>query len=242
MAETKWRQFYEDESRQYEALRYGGAYGSAFRIAHHDAVSGFIGNSQFNTALDVATGTGQMLPPLLGCSANIIASDLTNGMMKVSKTIFECDGRVEYVQANAFALPFPDESFDLVVSSRFLHLFDEKAQLALMSELHRVLKPGGRLVIDVYNSAPRKLLYPFIAIYRKLKGKRPENDSYHDSAWGVGALSRIGFRDIEFRGVGSYLIAPFLFLPRKACVSLMDYVSRKSIRFSEQILFSAVRK
>jgi ubiquinone/menaquinone biosynthesis C-methylase UbiE len=55
-------------------------------------------------------------------------------------------------QANARFLPFPDDTFDVVLSFRFFHLFSLEDQQILLAELHRVVKPGGKVVVE-YNNA-----------------------------------------------------------------------------------------
>jgi ubiquinone/menaquinone biosynthesis C-methylase UbiE len=52
-------------------------------------------------------------------------------------------GNVEFVEADAESLPFPDASFDVVISNGVIDLIPDKD--AVFDELHRVLEPGGRI-------------------------------------------------------------------------------------------------
>lgn len=62
--------------------------------------------------------------------------------------------RVELVDGDAAAMPFPDASFDLVVSSLCLHnLYDPAKRSQALAEIHRVLKPGGRFLIQDFRHA-----------------------------------------------------------------------------------------
>lgn len=57
---------------------------------------------------------------------------------------------VRFQSAYAQRLPFADGSFDRVLSSMMLHHLDDEVQAAALREVHRVLRPGGRLhVVDV---------------------------------------------------------------------------------------------
>ena len=98
--------------------------------------------------LDVATGTGRL--PFAVTSQNefkgkIIAVDISHGMLKqaVKKLALHRD-QVNLVQYDAFPLPFPDETFDVVCCVEALELIGEKQ--AAVKELARVLRPGGTLL------------------------------------------------------------------------------------------------
>lgn len=100
--------------------------------------------------LDVATGTGRLpfavtsLPEFKG---RVIALDISHGMLKqAAKKLSPYRKCVELMQYDAFPLPFPDETFDVVSCVETLELIGEK-QAAVM-ELARVLRPGGILLIS----------------------------------------------------------------------------------------------
>lgn len=59
--------------------------------------------------------------------------------------------RWQLVRGDGFALPFASESFDLVFSVRFVRRFEHAARNRLYTEIRRVLRPGGHLVLDAQN-------------------------------------------------------------------------------------------
>ena len=100
------------------------------------------------TALDVATGTGHTALALAPHVASVIGIDLTPEMLSEAERLrAERDARnVAFRLGDVHHLPFEDASFDLVTCRRAAHHFSDIA-LALQ-EIRRVLRPGGRVVID----------------------------------------------------------------------------------------------
>jgi len=101
--------------------------------------------------LDIATGTADVLLTLFerrkniahGVGADMAGRMLATGRDKVARA--GLDDRIELVQADALALPFPDESFDAAtIAFGIRNVTDVPRGLA---EMHRVLRPGGRLLI-----------------------------------------------------------------------------------------------
>ncbi|MDI3260689.1 MAG: class I SAM-dependent methyltransferase [Sinobacteraceae bacterium] len=222
MPNELWRSFYRTEAERYEIARYGSKYGRAFRVAHRRLVSEMLLHRGVGEcAVDVASGTGQLLPCLMTRADRVIACDLTPEMLLVSRQA-QGNERVAYVQADALRLPFPDASFDMAVSSRFLHLFPLEQQTKILAELRRILRPGGMVVVDFYNRHPRQLLGPAIRVYRWLTRRRRENDTYNTPAQVIAMLRAAGLSPMVAAGVGSYFLAPLLWLPQKWLSRLMS--------------------
>ena len=99
--------------------------------------------------LDVATGGGHTAVTISGMTGQVVASDLTPGMLReAAKLAAEAGARtIVYAAADAEALPFRDAAFDRVTCRIAPHHFpDVRTALA---EMTRVTRPGGRVgVID----------------------------------------------------------------------------------------------
>ncbi|MBM4432779.1 MAG: class I SAM-dependent methyltransferase, partial [Chloroflexi bacterium] len=100
-----------------------------------------------SAVLDVGTGTGVLLPFLLGEvgeDGGVIALDYAGEMLRKARAK-RFGGNVDYLCADVTSLPLKDEIFDIVVCySSFPHFQDKPAAL---NEMKRVLKAGGRLAI-----------------------------------------------------------------------------------------------
>ena len=96
-------------------------------------------------------------------------SDLHQAKDRVSDIKAQaCKGNINFTQANGYHLPFSDNSFDKVLCSEVLeHVPDFSA---LIAELVRVLKPGGRLALSVPKYLPEKLCWVLSKEYPELAG------------------------------------------------------------------------
>lgn len=114
--------------------------------------------------LDAGTGTGDLAREARSASpgADITAADFSLEMMTARK---DWKG-IRRFQADALALPFNDECFDVVVSG---YLVRNVADLdTALAEQYRVLKPGGRLVVLDTTRPRRNLLTPLIKLYFRI--------------------------------------------------------------------------
>lgn len=101
--------------------------------------------------LDLAGGTGDLtakFSELVGDTGKVVLGDINDSMLKVGREKLRNRGlvsNIEYVQMNAEALPFPDNTFDAITIAFGLRNVTDKDK-ALRS-MYRVLKPGGRLLV-----------------------------------------------------------------------------------------------
>lgn len=101
--------------------------------------------------LDVAAGTGLLASLLARDAAEVVGTDVTPEMLSRARERIGATGQdnVSFVEAEAADLPFGSGIFDLVTCRTAFHHFPEPD--AALAEMHRVLRDGGRLVIeDVY--------------------------------------------------------------------------------------------
>ena len=109
-----------------------------------------------NAVLDIAGGTGDLaarFAELVGPEGRVVLADINGAMLEVGRDKLLDNGRlanIEFVQADAQHLPFPDDSFDCVTIAFGLRNVTDK-NMALRSML-RVLKPGGTLILMLYRS------------------------------------------------------------------------------------------
>ena len=94
--------------------------------------------------LDCGCGTGYNLP-MLRRHGRAVGVDLTFSGLKYGAA----RGERRLAQASATHLPFADGAFDLVTSFDVLYGLPDEAERAAFEEMHRVLRPGGRVIINV---------------------------------------------------------------------------------------------
>jgi demethylmenaquinone methyltransferase/2-methoxy-6-polyprenyl-1,4-benzoquinol methylase len=112
--------------------------------------------------LDLAAGTGDLsarFSGLVGGDGMVVFSDINAAMLTRGRDRMADAGHVgnmQYVQADAQHLPFPDNHFDCVTIGFGLRNVTDK-QMAL-NAIHRALKPGGRLLVLEFSKPTHKPL------------------------------------------------------------------------------------
>lgn len=115
-----------------------------------------------NKVLDLAGGTGDLtakFSQLVGREGQVVLADINSSMLNVGRDKLRDKGlvqNIEYVQANAEALPFEENTFDVVTIAFGLRNVTNKDK-ALRS-IYSVLKPGGRLLVLEFSKPEYEIL------------------------------------------------------------------------------------
>ena len=126
-----------------------------WRIANTEAVDPKPGEK----ILDLAAGTGASSVPYVRAGAEVVAGDISEGMLAVGRKRYP---DIEFVYADALDLPFDDDHFDAVTITYGIRNFQDVD--AALTEILRVLKPGGRLVIAEFSTPT---VAPFAVAYKE---------------------------------------------------------------------------
>jgi demethylmenaquinone methyltransferase / 2-methoxy-6-polyprenyl-1,4-benzoquinol methylase len=133
------------------------------------AVARITGARQGDRVLDLAAGTGTSSLTFTASGADCVACDFSLGMLRAGRDRHgngvaggERDGcgRLDYVAGDALRLPFRDGAFDAVTISFGLRTV--ASPTAALTEMRRVTRPGGRLVVCEFSAitiAPLDMLY-----------------------------------------------------------------------------------
>ncbi len=140
--------------------------------------------------LDVSTGAGHTALTFAPRVARVVACDLTPQMLDAARQLAEERGmtNIEFKPADAQALPFDDNTFDLVTNRLALHHFADARQA--IAEMARVCKRGGIVVLDDNVVPPDKVTAGYINHFEKLR------DPSHNWAFPTARLETY-FADVQ---------------------------------------------
>ena len=177
--------------------------------------------------LDVAGGTGDVAFRFLaraGAGARATVADLTQAMLDEGKRRAEAGNladRLDWLAADAMALPFADASFDVYTISFGIRNVT-RPEVAL-AEAFRVLRPGGRLMVLEFSRIPNDLLqaaydaYSFNVIPRMGQVVTGDRDSYQylvesirkfpDQETFAAMIRAAGFEQVRFRNLSMGIAA-----------------------------------
>jgi demethylmenaquinone methyltransferase/2-methoxy-6-polyprenyl-1,4-benzoquinol methylase len=146
----------------------------AHRLWKHFTLS-LTGLRSGQRALDVAGGTGDLAAGLLrqvGKSGRVVLSDINPAMLELGRDRLldrGFVGNVECIVADAERLPFEDNAFDCVTIGFGLRNVTDKA--AALKSMHRVLKPGGQLLVLEFSTPVAPGLKPIYDAYSFTVGR-----------------------------------------------------------------------
>jgi len=174
-----------------------------------------------SAALDLACGTGDIAYALHARGARVVGLDLTPRMIELARTKAAPGARPSFLVGDMMALPFADESFDLVTTGYGIRNVPTIAPA--LAEIRRVLRPGGVLLSLDFNRPANPLVRSVYLAYLTMVGSTlglvlhgnpdtyryiPESIRRYPGAEGVCALARAqAFRSCEHRRVLGGLMA-----------------------------------
>ena len=169
-----------------------------------------------DTVLDAACGTGDLaIADRKAGAAKVTGLDFSEQMLARARR----KAPLEWVQGDLLALPFADDSYDAATVGFGVRNV-ENLELAL-TELHRVLRPGGRLAI-LEITTPRGVLKPFFSLWfdrivpllgRVLPGGNAYTylpasvKRFPEAELLAGLMRECGFGEVRFRLLGGSIVA-----------------------------------
>ena len=145
------------------------------------------------TVLDIGCGTGAHLEAYVDSGAECFGLDASPAMLEQASA--RLGDRADLELGDATALPHKDSSFDFVFTSFFLHELDAETMTAALSEIVRVVKPGGRVLIIDYRTGPLRAKGHVTRLLSTVAERIAGRDHYRNwraylSSGGVQAASR----------------------------------------------------
>jgi SAM-dependent methyltransferase len=139
---------------------YRGGYDKRYPTLDLVRLEGWYFKKQPGKALDFACGTGVNMIHLLECGYSVIGVDASQQSVNMvrrklgARPELAARAQVLRLHGDDARLPFADGEFDYVVSMSVLSLLESKSRIQmLVDEFHRILKPGGKMIIDINGPA-----------------------------------------------------------------------------------------
>jgi ubiquinone/menaquinone biosynthesis C-methylase UbiE len=164
-----------DVAKQYVERRFTSELMALLHERQVAAVHRVMSELQPRRTLEIAPGPGRVTRDVEPVG-ELVCLEFNEAMIAEGRPA--CGPHVQWIQGNAFELPFHDSEFDFAYSYRFIRHFHRDDRRRLYEGILRVLRPGGRLLFDAVNalvSAPLRAANPeAYPIYDKLYESQDE--------------------------------------------------------------------
>jgi len=156
------------------------------------------------SVLDACTGTGRGALPVAASGVSVTGIDLSPEMLAVArkKMARHNVGNVSLHEMDATDMSFPDQHFDMAMSSFALHEMAPELRMRVLEEIHRVLKKGGRLYLVEFEKDVRPWIQAVFSAYVRLSYPASVR-AFFELDWPE-VLARAGF---ELEGIERYRIS-----------------------------------
>jgi len=141
--------YYDTIADNYDESRFNNSYGRFIDTQERWVLDGLFGQAKDETRLDMACGTGRLT------NYATHGLDASSEMMKRAQERYP---NVKFCQASATDTGYPDEMFDVVYTFHLLMHLDVETIRQIINEVYRILKPGGRFILDIPSKKRRQLL------------------------------------------------------------------------------------
>ena len=230
--------FWEDADREYEDL--------ADRLAIRRLLP-----KNLDTFVDIAGGYGRLAKEYLDHAKKVWIFDYSQTELDDAKKEF--GNKVSTKQGDIYDIPFKNNTFDGMIMVRATHHFKDMKKV--MKELHRILKPGGTLVIEVANkkTLPKMFRYwfkksdvnPFDKKPSNLKGLNSDGFFNYHPKWIEDLFKKTGFEISEILSVSNFRSGKMKKLFKTNTLIKMEKAVQKpfaKIRFAPSIYYKLIKK
>ncbi|MFH1428931.1 MAG: class I SAM-dependent methyltransferase [Candidatus Margulisiibacteriota bacterium] len=200
--------------------------------------------------IDIGAGFGRLTTEYKDKFKRCVLLDYADNLLKQAREKYKLDNNIEYIKASCYEIPLDDNSFDFAVSFRLLHHIQDVDKY--FNEVYRVIKPGGRFILEVAN---KKNILEILRYFSGKSDKQPfslspycygENVYYNFHPNYV----KLKARKTGFQVVGKYSISNFRFNIMKKTfnpriLAALDKLlgrSLGSLDFGPSIIFNLIKK
>ena len=196
--------YYDELAATYDESRFGNSYGQIIDILERRILQRLLSKADPQTTVELACGTGRLL------DWATTGVDISEEMLRTAAARHP---QKRCIQASVEQLPFPVSTIDHIYCFHLLMHLDAQKFAALSRESQRVLRPGGRLIIDFPSALRRRI-------------SRRSNRGWHGSfSPNLSEFEALGW---QIKGIYPVLFVPVHRIPtflRWLCVPLEQFCS-----------------
>ncbi|MGF1911315.1 class I SAM-dependent methyltransferase [Vibrio kasasachensis] len=160
--------------------------------------------------LELGCGNGTYTASLVDSADSIVATDLSQPMLEVTKIRFEHETKVVVEQADCFALHYQDASFDTVFMANLLHVIPNPVDA--LQECMRVLKPGGQIIVVSFTLHEMSFFNKLALKYRYIRkyGAKSASSTPMTPVLAHELTATAGFQNVSTEMLGKRVKAVYL--------------------------------